>query len=69
MSAPYFCPKLRFSFLIFKLTPLDLNSAASEAVTIPLPNDETTPPVTKINFTSEELQEFFQIDFRQFQFH
>jgi len=31
--------------------PLDLRREANDAVTIPLPSDETTPPVTKINFT------------------
>jgi hypothetical protein len=33
------------------LTPLERSNEASDAVTIPLPSDDTTPPVTKINFT------------------
>ena len=30
--------------------PRDCNNFASEAARIPLPKDEVTPPVTKINF-------------------
>jgi hypothetical protein len=29
--------------------PRDSNTVAKEAAAMPLPNDETTPPVTKIN--------------------
>ena len=37
--------------------PLDCNNFASEAAKIPLPKDEVTPPVTKMNFaiTNESL--------------
>src|SRR5689334_10806458 len=31
------------------LSPLACNSLASEAATIPLPSEEVTPPVTKMN--------------------
>lgn len=44
---------------------LDCKSLASEAETIPLPNEEATPPVTKIYFVlrGEEVVEevFFEV--------
>jgi hypothetical protein len=36
------------NFLILTLYPLDCSKVAIEAEAIPLPRDETTPPVTKI---------------------
>lgn len=45
--------------------PLDCKSLASEAETMPLPNEEATPPVTKIYFVlrGEEVVEevFFEV--------
>jgi hypothetical protein len=48
------------NFLILTLYPLDCNNVAIEAEAIPLPRDETTPPVTKIKRTMEVNYRLFK---------
>ena len=41
--------------MIVTLRPRASNTAAKEAPAIPLPKEETTPPVTKIIFGDEDI--------------
>ena len=40
--------------------PLACNNFASDAATIPFPNDEVTPPVTKINLAIKKIKGYEQ---------
>lgn len=48
------------------LKPRNLRSKPSDEAVIPLPNEETTPPVTNMNFTffRDDILVFFALKYR-----